>query len=587
MTNDRPRLSRRKRAFFALALALAPLFFLEAMFRVTGVFGPEEPFSIVRDDRGVEMVQYNWNQVKPRFPPEKLGGTLRVMVFGGSTALGFPYQPRSSFGEMLAVMLEHSLPGLRVELINLGRVGMNSAEVAELLPRALEYQPDLVIVYSGHNEFIALDQGQLWVWASRTLGRVRTARAAGTVIKLGLGAAALSLQERVEPEPLAPPPASRVSEADFEEALVRYRQNLEAMAAACKEKKIPLALNTLTSNLAGWPPEDRVFPEGVPKDAQEQALEVVALVKDLCFQVRSRPGQGLTPEEVKARELLEQASIQAPGYAPLRFWSARLDLAGQVASSRLTDPPRDLLAAFNRALSEEAHTVSVHRAPPEINRIVRAVAKEQGLILAEHKWLGISLGLFDDHCHPGLQGQAEIARGIYTALLDEGFPRPPTEWSAYEFDLERFKADRKLDETFIHDIRVRMGVFLGLERDLPLHSELTRRQLKEAIATGPDDPLPALLLAAVHLHYGETAEAAAALKPWRKKQDRIQLALDRYFTRSVDLRGGALYFHLALDPGVPPLRGLLTSGIARDEKPRVRPGKPLPLSAFNARIDLN
>jgi lysophospholipase L1-like esterase len=572
---------------FAFIVLLGPLLFAEAIFRLLDLLGPPIPFSRVRDDRGVELVQYNLNSIKPRFTPEKVPGTLRVMIFGESTALGFPYHPRSSFGQMLKVMLEGSLPGLRVETINLARVGMNSYEVAALMPRALRYQPDLVIVYCGHNEFLSRSNpASLLNRLGRRAGNVRVARAAGLGLKLLAGAVALAVLTDLEEEPLAPPLPDRVSGRDFDHALDRYRQNLEAMAAACRKKGVPLVVNTLASNLAGWPPEERVFPRGISPEAREQAREAVARAKALAEELRAGGTDGGREEEVE--KLLARAENAAPGYAPLIYWGAVLRLEDKGFATVLDERGSRLLARFKRALSEEAHTVTVHRAPPELNEVVRKTARDLGLWLVdnENSTLSLDENMFDDHCHPNLSGQVEIAKRIYLMLKDRGFPRPGPEWSPWSFDLPSYLKSRKLDAPFLHGLRLRLGVYLGLERDLPFRSELTRRQLNDAIAYGRDDPLPALLLAALHLHYGDDDDAAAALKPWRKKTDRLRLALDRYFTSAADLRDRALMFRIPTEPGLPPFRGLLTSGIVNEQKPRGRRVEPKPRSYYNAAIEL-
>ena len=46
-------------------------------------------------------------------------------------------------------------PGHAVEVINLGCAGWASDRVVNLLPALLDYQPDLLVVYAGHNERLA------------------------------------------------------------------------------------------------------------------------------------------------------------------------------------------------------------------------------------------------------------------------------------------------------------------------------------------------------------------------------------------------------------------------------------------------
>ncbi len=85
-----------------------------------------------------------------RIPPK--GGAKRVLLLGGSNTESFPEQ-----------LLERELERLdpdRIdgyEVVNLGRQGYGSARVAILFEQALILEPDVVVIYSGHNEFIELD----------------------------------------------------------------------------------------------------------------------------------------------------------------------------------------------------------------------------------------------------------------------------------------------------------------------------------------------------------------------------------------------------------------------------------------------
>ena len=149
-------ISRSRKLLYALVVLLLLAAALEAAFRAMGLFAPADPFIVFRDGQGREMVRYQWSGLKPEFCRDKAPGAFRIIIAGGSTALGFPFHPRSSFGQRLQWLLEDSLPGLEVEVINLGRMGMNAAEVKEAVSAALAFQPDLVVVYSGQNEFISL-----------------------------------------------------------------------------------------------------------------------------------------------------------------------------------------------------------------------------------------------------------------------------------------------------------------------------------------------------------------------------------------------------------------------------------------------
>lgn len=87
------------------------------------------------------------------FKKEKKENTFRVFVFGGSSALGFPYNFYYSFSNQLEQKLLLNTNGLHVEVINLGMTAVNSYVIHDLAKRVVNFEPDAVIIYAGHNEY--------------------------------------------------------------------------------------------------------------------------------------------------------------------------------------------------------------------------------------------------------------------------------------------------------------------------------------------------------------------------------------------------------------------------------------------------
>jgi hypothetical protein len=79
---------------------------------------------------------------------------LYIVVVGESSAIGVPYQPWLSVGQLVGWQLEQVFPGrtIRVEVRAEGGICL---EAASLLLRNLERRPDAMIVFAGHNEFQA------------------------------------------------------------------------------------------------------------------------------------------------------------------------------------------------------------------------------------------------------------------------------------------------------------------------------------------------------------------------------------------------------------------------------------------------
>ncbi|MCG3769019.1 MAG: hypothetical protein JW384_00137 [Nitrosomonadaceae bacterium] len=83
----------------------------------------------------------------------KTAKTFRIFSFGGSSTAGSPWGHEASFSRFLEDELnaiKHE--GTSVEVINFGGAGYGSTRVLGLVKASIEYQPDLIVVYSGHNE---------------------------------------------------------------------------------------------------------------------------------------------------------------------------------------------------------------------------------------------------------------------------------------------------------------------------------------------------------------------------------------------------------------------------------------------------
>ena len=87
-----------------------------------------------------------------------------MFCLGGSTTFGRPYDDQTSFCGWLRELLAVAYPEGNWEVVNAGGVSYASYRVAALMEELVAYEPDLFIVYTGHNEFLE----------ERTYGDVRT-----------------------------------------------------------------------------------------------------------------------------------------------------------------------------------------------------------------------------------------------------------------------------------------------------------------------------------------------------------------------------------------------------------------------------
>ncbi len=88
------------------------------------------------------------------FRATKAANGFRVFVLGESSAQGFPYPRTGSFARLLDAALTDALPDRDVEVVTVGIAATNSYAMLDVLPQLLAQQPDAVLYYGGHNEFV-------------------------------------------------------------------------------------------------------------------------------------------------------------------------------------------------------------------------------------------------------------------------------------------------------------------------------------------------------------------------------------------------------------------------------------------------
>jgi tetratricopeptide (TPR) repeat protein len=104
------------------------------------------------------------------FTIKKPKNTYRVFVLGGSSAAGYPFMPLGSFSRYIRRRLELSYPELNIEVVNVSLTAVNTYTIRDLIPDVLEQSPDLILIYTGHNEYY----GALGVGSLESLGKSRT-----------------------------------------------------------------------------------------------------------------------------------------------------------------------------------------------------------------------------------------------------------------------------------------------------------------------------------------------------------------------------------------------------------------------------
>jgi lysophospholipase L1-like esterase len=86
------------------------------------------------------------------FPNKKDPNIFRIICLGDSWTFGYNLDRNESYPRLLQVLLEQAFSNAHFEVINLGVIGYTSYQGANLIRRALELEPDLMIIGFAMND---------------------------------------------------------------------------------------------------------------------------------------------------------------------------------------------------------------------------------------------------------------------------------------------------------------------------------------------------------------------------------------------------------------------------------------------------
>lgn len=443
-------LPRWKKALFGLFTVAAFFMLLEIVLAVVGmrpVLHTRDPFVgfaplplYVESEDAAGQV---WMTTAPnklayfnpqKFPREKPAGAYRIFCLGGSTTYGHPYDDDLSFAAWLRELLPRALPETKWEVINAGGISYASYRVAALMEELARYQPDLFIVYSGHNEFLE----------ERTYGDLRAASAARlrlTAVLARTRTYAL-IDRAIHPTIHGAPPPNRqlsqqlASEVDAvldhtagpssytrddekrAQILQHYEFNLRRMIDIARSAGARILFVTPASNLR----------DCSPFKSQHRA----GFSPDLVQRFSDHTERGREREQDDPAGAIEE--YQAALRIDDRFAEVHYRLGRQLLA---LDRRAEAAASFRRALDED---VCPLRAVSEIPEIVRRVGREMeapvvdAVRLLENNALR-TLGhnnpgreSFVDHVHLTIEATGQVAAAIVREMAAAELIDPQAAW---------------------------------------------------------------------------------------------------------------------------------------------------------------
>lgn len=457
-------LSTSRRILFTALMLLLPALLLTLAELALRLFGYGESYPLVHKKMIFGKEKYVVNrEIGQRyfFLPEaktpeaseevfdvvKQPNTLRIFCLGGSTTAGFPYEINATFPFQLQHRLREALTESGAEVINLGIAAVNSHTVLDLLPEVLELQPDLLIIYMGHNEFYGahgvgssqyVSSSRFWIATYLKLRRLRLTQLLEQIIR---GAGGKSGENRATPrsmmEAMAQDQAIPLDSEKFRIACGNFEENLRDIIQNAQKRKVQVVVSSLVSNLkdhapfvSGYSPATDEFTR---RRCESLLLEGRGLLESGQFEA--------------ARETFTRALELDSAAAEAQYYLGKSLLAGG-----------DSARAYARFAKARDLDRLRFRAPAAFNRIIEKVAKEADIPLVDMKavFRAASPGgipgkeLFLEHLHPNFDGYRLMAQAFLEALRTLQVINPP-EPAGYKADLFTAENLRRIIKEFPRD----------------------------------------------------------------------------------------------------------------------------------------
>ena len=442
-----------------------------------------------------------------QFRPQKGVNSFRIFCFGGSTTYGRPYQAPTAFPKWLAINLNGMDPLRPYEVINAGGISYASYRIVNLVEEMFQYEPDLFVILTGHNEFLEtltyaeiLEENPIVRNVKTTLDELRTYALLRQMIgyfssqkevlerKFLLKSEVDAILDRVGGYELY-----ERDEQQMRSILQHYRFNLEKMIQMARAKGVAVILLKPVFNIRNFSPFKSLHSDYLNYEDETR------------WQLLYNQGMNLYEKEAYAEAFaaFQDALALDSVYAELHFRIGQCyDALGQYEEAKVHYIlAKDLDICPLRALSQMGvilEDVTKRYRVPLIDLVPVFEARSEDGIMG-NEW-------FIDHVHPKIEGHQLIAEEICKVLLQEGLAKQTATWSRKE-RLEAYDSLlRSLDSKYFASGNLNLGKVLTWARK---HREAIP-PLEEAAKNLPHNQEVNKLLGNSFSHVGEFEKAIRA-----------------------------------------------------------------------------
>ena len=399
-----------KKFVFYSALIFLPFVLLALLEFSLRVLSPSLNTPIVTQVRydGIEWYQVNRAYLKKFFPynsplvpefktglfkKEKDSNLFRIICLGGSSMFGTPYQMTANIPGILRKQLRSLYPDREFEVINFGASAINSNVISKFSEELVQFKPDLVLIYMGHNEFYGPDgvgatklEKKIsfltdFKYALRELRIVRLLRSLmSKENKEHVGSGERNLMREVSEENKV-----RLDSDDSKRVFKRFEHNLEDIVDLFRKNKIPVIISDVVSNYS------------FPPFSYESSIEGTK-VSDTLTKVKKDFNHRDYKEAI---DNLNKIQFSDSTNAMVNYWLGKCQLA-----------LGDSFTAKKRLRAAKDYDLLKFRAPSQINSIIRNICERQNvpyvsalnLFESESPNKITNYSLFWEHLHPNVQG---------------------------------------------------------------------------------------------------------------------------------------------------------------------------------------
>jgi tetratricopeptide (TPR) repeat protein len=425
---------------------------------------------------------------------------LRIFGLGGSSAYGYPWGAQTAFLSILGDAIAAAHPGRSVETVNAAGMSYAMHRIRIVANEVFNYEPDIIVIYEGHNEFIEPKFFQELKRRSQNLNQLEAmlsrSRLYSFMHRLLLSKPTeTSLTDQFDAA-VRRDSSTTFTSSEKQEIAAEYRNNLRYIVQEAERRGIRTLVATVPANLRDWRPENSIVETTLSEEQSSRSAEALQLGRRALASRQFDQAVGhlkqaleLLPTHAEVHYLLGQA------YDGLGQWDAAREAYGRAAD----------------------HDASPIRRVSQVNAATREVAQSEGALLvdvdkvfveeSEHGLVG--LNLIEDYVHPTRAGHQLIAWHLWQAIEEAGWIDGGVTASRETFDnmLARRPAPT-LDPS-------ETPVFLTNQARLLANQDKTEQaieKLREAIRMRPDYPLALYNLGVLLSRSGKAEEGEAQLR---------------------------------------------------------------------------